>query len=69
MRLSDDNVAARSPSFNPAGSSLVWLESKVGGPHIGGTKLVQMSWPSGSTQTIVDISSMDFVMISFLSLI
>ena len=57
-RLSEDNVFARSPGFSPAGDRLVWLQSKVGGPHIGGTKLVQLNWHAGvaSVETVIDVS-------------
>jgi hypothetical protein len=61
VSLSDANVAARSPCFNPDGTSLVWLESKVGGPHIGGTKLMCRAWPApADTQTVIDISGFFF---------
>ncbi len=73
--ITSSSTAARSPSvlshafvlwsrlqFNPSGQRLVWLESKVGGPHIGGTQLRASAWPFADPETIVDISSFSLIL-------
>ena len=42
----DADFNARAPSFSPAGTTLVWLSSKVGGPHGSGTRLLASAIPA-----------------------
>ena len=40
------HVGARSPLFSPNGSTLVWLENAVGGPHAAPSRLMKLPWHS-----------------------
>ncbi|VDP81634.1 unnamed protein product [Echinostoma caproni] len=44
--LSSPDKAARCPSFSPDGKCLVWLESRVGGPHQQCDTLQVLRWPA-----------------------
>ncbi|XP_070558355.1 acylamino-acid-releasing enzyme-like [Ptychodera flava] len=53
--LSAENKSVRSPRFNADKTRLVYLQSKMGGPHYSSCELMMYNWETKQTSTVVPV--------------
>ncbi|XP_074645088.1 acylamino-acid-releasing enzyme-like [Tubulanus polymorphus] len=51
----EETSSRRAPSISPNGNKLIWLQNKVGGPHMQCSSLMQYNWNTEKTSIIVDV--------------
>lgn len=56
-RLSEENLSVSSPRLSPDGSTLIYLQGAVFGPHNQCLSLQQLDLKSGETSTLLDVVS------------
>ncbi|CAN7981841.1 unnamed protein product, partial [Ixodes pacificus] len=54
IAIGDTNKSIYSPRFSPDGSTLVYLQAEVGGPHFQSCQLVKCNWETKQTVIVVD---------------
>ncbi|WAR25704.1 ACPH-like protein [Mya arenaria] len=53
--LSDAEMSSRYPVFSPDDDSFVYLQNKIGGPHMQCSSLMKFDWKAGENTTVVEV--------------